>query len=307
MQSVIETNQLVKRYGAKVAVDHITMRIEKGEIFGIVGPNGAGKTTLIEMMEGLRSADSGELLVLGQDVRKHGEEIKQRIGVLLQSTSIPDRAKVKEVFSLFSSVYKKSINVQEVTRFLGLEDKQNDYIKSLSGGWKQRVSLALALINDPEIVFLDEPSMGLDPTARQEMWNIIHRLRNDGRTIIVTTHYMEEAENLCDRVAIISSGRLIALDTPRNLVSRLGGTRRISFSNIGVTEKETFARLSHVVDVEWEADVIRLHTTDMDQTLKQLFHLAAEEEWTVSGLRLEDASMNDVFNELTSDERRAAI
>lgn len=307
MQTVIKVDKVHKQYGKKMAVDHITMNINKGEIFGIVGPNGAGKTTLIEMMVGLRVPDSGKLHVLDKDIRKHTEEIKQQIGVLLQSTSIPDKAKVKEVFHLFSSFYKKTIDLSEITQLLGLENKQNEYVKSLSGGWKQRVSLALALINDPEIVFLDEPSMGLDPNARREMWDIIHRLRNDGRTIVVTTHYMEEAENLCDRVAVISSGRLIALDTPRSLISQLGGTKRISFKNFRITKQEKFSKLSNVVNVEWENDWIKLHTTNMDQTLKQLFQLAATDEWTVSELRLEDSSMDDVFNELTSEERRAAI
>lgn len=307
MQTVIKVDKVHKQYGKKLAVDHITMNINKGEIFGIVGPNGAGKTTLIEMMVGLRVPDSGKLHVLDKDIRKHTEEIKQQIGVLLQSTSIPDKAKVKEVFHLFSSFYKKTIDLSEITQLLGLENKQNEYVKSLSGGWKQRVSLALALINDPQIVFLDEPSMGLDPNARREMWDIIHRLRNDGRTIVVTTHYMEEAENLCDRVAVISSGRLIALDTPRRLISQLGGTKRISFKNFRITKQEMFSKLSHVVNVEWENDWIKLHTTNMDQTLKQLFQLAATDDWTVSELRLEDSSMDDVFNELTSEERRAAI
>ncbi|RAV19352.1 ABC transporter ATP-binding protein [Paenibacillus contaminans] len=303
MQTVIKLDNVRKHYGSKVALDDMTITIGKGEIFGIVGPNGAGKTTLIEIIEGLRLADSGSATVLGKDVRKHADEIKQRIGVLLQSTSIPERAKVKEVFALFASFYKKSVDPHEITRFLGLEDKQNAYVKSLSGGWKQRVSLALALINDPEIVFLDEPSMGLDPNARGEMWNIIHRLRDDGRTIVVTTHYMEEAETLCDRVAVIDKGRLIALDTPKNLIAQLGGTKRISFKTDVRAAKETLSALAHVVHVEWGTDLVKLHSDDMDQTLKGLFQLAAQEDWLVSGLRLEDASMNDVFSKLTAQER----
>jgi ABC-2 type transport system ATP-binding protein len=299
MQAVIQLDQVCKKYGATVAVDHITMHVNKGEIFGIVGPNGAGKTTLIEILEGLRSMDSGVAKVLGKDVRKHAREIKQRIGVLLQATSIPEKAKVHEVLSMFGALYKNKANPREIAQFLGLEDKQNAYIKSLSGGWKQRVSLALALINDPEIIFLDEPSMGLDPNARNEMWEMIHRLKKDGRTIVVTTHYMEEAEYLCDRIAVISHGRLVALDTPQKLISMLGGTKRISFRNSGNSSRESFAKLSNVVDVEWGADVVKLHTSHIDETLKHLFHLAAQEDWTVSGLRLEDASMNEVFTEMT--------
>lgn len=300
MQTVIQLDQLCKRYGNTTAIDQITMQVNKGEIFGIVGPNGAGKTTLIEMLEGLRLPDSGSATVLGLDIRKHAMEIKQRIGVLLQATSMPEKAKVREVLQMFASLYHKSTDPKEISAFLGLEDKQNAFIKSLSGGWKQRVSLALALINDPDILFLDEPSMGLDPNARKEMWDMIHRLKKDGRTIVVTTHYMEEAEYLCDRIAVISHGKLVALDTPQKLISMLGGTKRISFKNAGDTGKESFAALPYVVDVEWETDTVKLHSSQIDETLQALFRLAAEEGWMVSGLRLEDASMNDVFTEMTA-------
>lgn len=292
-------DRVYKQYKTKVAVNHISFTVGKGEIFGIVGPNGAGKTTLIEMMEGLRSADSGGITILGYDIRKHTEAIKQRIGVLLQSSSIPPKAKVKEVFGLFPSFYNKKADLKDVMEFLGLEDKGNEFYKSLSGGWKQRVSLALALINDPDIIFLDEPSMGLDPSARSEMWKMIHRLRKEGRTILVTTHYMEEAEALCDRVAIINNGELVALDTPKNLITLLGGTKRIGFKAPDRTDKSSLSALSHVVNVEWEGDRIKLHTTSTDETLQHLFRLADEQKWMVSGLELEDASMNDVFNKMT--------
>ncbi|OBZ07747.1 ABC transporter ATP-binding protein [Bacillus sp. FJAT-26390] len=306
MQTVIQLDQVCKQYGTTTAVDHISMQVNKGEIFGIVGPNGAGKTTLIEILEGLRNADSGIAMVLGKDIRKHSQEIKQRIGVLLQSTAMPEKAKVKEVLHMFGSLYKKTADLNEIAAFLGLEDKQNAFIKSLSGGWKQRVSLALALINDPEIIFLDEPSMGLDPNARSEMWEMIHRLKKQGRTIVVTTHYMEEAEYLCDRIAVISRGRLVALDTPRKLISMLGGTKRISFKNPGHSNEKHFAKLAHVAHVEYGADLIKLHSSHIDETLKQLFHLASQEDWMVSGLRLEDASMNDVFTEMTNLQSKEA-
>jgi ABC-2 type transport system ATP-binding protein len=306
MQTVIQLDQVCKQYGTTTAVDHISMQVNKGEIFGIVGPNGAGKTTLIEILEGLRNADSGVALVLGKDIRKHSQEIKQRIGVLLQSTAMPEKAKVKEVLHMFGSLYKKTADLSEIAAFLGLEDKQNAFIKSLSGGWKQRVSLALALINDPEIIFLDEPSMGLDPNARSEMWEMIHRLKKQGRTIVVTTHYMEEAEYLCDRIAVISRGRLVALDTPQKLISMLGGTKRISFKNPGHSNDKRFAKLAFVAHVEFGADLIKLHSSHIDETLKQLFHLASQEDWMVSGLRLEDASMNDVFTEMTNLQSKEA-
>ncbi|CAH1212567.1 Linearmycin resistance ATP-binding protein LnrL [Paenibacillus plantiphilus] len=299
MQDVIVLDQVRKQYKTKVAVDGISFTVGKGEIFGIVGPNGAGKTTLIEMLEGLRWADSGGITILGQDIRKQTEAIKQRIGVLLQSSSIPPKAKVKEVFKLFPSFYNKQADLKEVMQFLGLEDKGNEFYKSLSGGWKQRVSLALALINDPDIIFLDEPSMGLDPNARSEMWAMIHRLRDEGRTILVTTHYMEEAEALCDRVAIINNGQLIALDTPKKLITLLGGTKRIGFKATAGAKRETLTALAHVVQVDWEQDWIKMHSSSTDETLQQLFRLADGEGWMVSGLKLEDASMNDVFSKMT--------
>lgn len=307
MQTVIELENVRKQYGQKVALESMTMQVYKGEIFGIVGPNGAGKTTMIEIIEGLRPADGGTAKVLGKDIRTHAHEIKQRIGVLLQSTSIPQKAKVKEVFRLFSSFYEKTVDIGKLSAFLGLTDKQNEYVKSLSGGWKQRVSLALSLINDPEIVFLDEPSMGLDPNARQQMWSIIHKLRDEGRTIVVTTHYMEEAETLCDRVAVISSGRLIALDSPKKLVAGVGGTKKICFKNSGQTTQQQLAAIPHVAQVEWQPGWIKLHTDNMDLTLKHLFRVAAEDDWIVSELRLEDASMNDVFSELTMQEGKVVV
>ncbi|GGD66179.1 ABC transporter ATP-binding protein [Paenibacillus nasutitermitis] len=306
MQTAIELSQVSKHYGSHPAVDHITLNIGKGEVFGIVGPNGAGKTTLIEMIEGLRTADSGDIKVLGLDVHKHGKAIKQRIGVLLQSTSIPEKARVGEVLDLFASFYPKPMNREELSRFLNLEDKMRATVKSLSGGWKQRVSLALALINNPDIVFLDEPSMGLDPNARGEMWAMIHRMKEEGRTIVVTTHYMEEAQTLCDRVAIINQGRLIAVDTPRKLIAKLGGTRSVSFRHTDQTTKADLSALAHVVDLVWGSDMIRLNSNDVDETLKELFQLAAGQGWTVKDLRLEDGSMNDVFSQLTDHGKKVS-
>ncbi|MFC5700298.1 ABC transporter ATP-binding protein [Cohnella faecalis] len=307
MDPVIRLDKIRKTYGAKLAVDDLTLEIGKGEIFGIVGPNGAGKTTLIEIIEGLRQADGGTAAVLGMDIGKEADRIKQKIGVLLQSTSIPGKARVGELLRLFSSFYDKSADVQAVARSFGLDDKLDAMYKSLSGGWKQRVALALSLINDPEIVFLDEPSMGLDPNARHEMWQTILKLRKEGRTIVVTTHYMEEAEALCDRVAIISGGRLIALDAPNKLITMLGGTKRLSFKNPGKSGKAAFESLANVVGVEWEAEIVRLQTTDMDLTLKHLFHLADKEDWLVSGLRLEEATMNEVFTALTQRHGGTAV
>lgn len=298
MDAVIQIEGVSKRYGDIHALDHMTMRVKKGEIFGIVGPNGAGKTTLIEIVEGLRSADEGEVHVLGFNIRQDSKQIKQRIGVLLQSTSVPERAKVKEILSLFASLYDQALDPLHIGKFLGLEDKMNVMFKSLSGGWKQRVSLALALINDPEIVFLDEPSMGLDPNARLDMWQMIKQLRDEGRTIVVTTHYMEEAETLCDRVALIDRGQLIALDTPKQLIRQLGEERFVVFENDGQNIND-LQGLPYVSNVKAEPSNIRLATQDLDHTLKHLFRLADEQSWLIRNLKIEEGSMNDVFNQLT--------
>lgn len=299
MQTVIEAKDVKKNYDTQTAVNGISFKVHQGEIFGIVGPNGAGKTTLIEIIEGLRKADSGTVKVLGKDIHHHAKEIKQRIGVLLQATSIPERAKVKEIFELFASLYHTSVDLQQLNEFLDLQDKQNATIKSLSGGWKQRVSLALALINDPDIVFLDEPSMGLDPSARHQMWDKILKLKQEGRTIIVTTHYMEEAETLCDRIAFIHHGKLIALDTPERLIDQLSSrTKRVSFRRLPQLDQASIEAIPHATNITWEIRWVKFDTNHPDISLKHLFQLAEQENWLVSDLKLEDASMNDVFNEL---------
>jgi len=308
MQNVIELKDIRKSYGAKQALLGVTLSIRKGEIFGIVGPNGAGKTTLIEIIEGLRTADSGSATVLGKDIKKEASEIKKEIGVLLQSTSIPQKAKVKEVLSLFAAFYgKKQEDVAKVSKLFHLDERMNASVKSLSGGWKQRVSLALALIHDPVIVFLDEPSMGLDPTARLDMWNQIHQMRDEGRTIVVTTHYMEEAEHLCDRIAVINDGKLIALDTPKQLVQAIGNEseRMITFQAVDGIDVAALSSIEGVTNSMLDKSMIKLHTTNMDRSLTELYRLANADGWNISGLKLEDASMNDVFNQLTKKKEEA--
>lgn len=206
MSAAITVENLHKHYKNNHAVRGVSFTVEKGEIFGIVGPNGAGKTTTIKIMEGLRPKDSGTVNILGLDPEKDAAELRQRIGVQFQSTSIQELLKVREAIDLFASFYRKRGDIDKIIRSLGLDDKLNAPFKKLSGGWKQRVTLALATLHDPEIVFLDEPSTGLDPQARRELWDLIRWLRDDGKTIVVTTHYMEEAEKLCDRVAVFLKG-----------------------------------------------------------------------------------------------------
>lgn len=220
-ETVIELNDIKKTYGSTKAVNGISLTISKGEIFGIIGANGAGKTTAMEMMMGLREPDAGSVRVLGLDVQKNPIALKHKIGIQLQSTSLYDRIKVKEALDLFASFYTKTRDKQEIIDMLGLQPYLNKYVKKLSGGWQQRTALALALVNDPEIIFLDEPTTGLDPQARFDLWKIIHKMRDEGKTILLSTHYMEEAHKHCDRVAIIRQGELVACDAPDNLIKLL--------------------------------------------------------------------------------------
>jgi ABC-2 type transport system ATP-binding protein len=218
---VIELENIRKSYGNVKAVDGISLRVNKGEVLGIIGANGAGKSTTLEIMMGLRTPESGSVKVLGLDIMDGSYDIKQKIGIQLQQTALYDRIKVKEALELFSSYYDKKRDLQEIIQALGLEPYLNKYVKNLSGGWQQRTSLALALVNDPEIIFLDEPTTGLDPQARLELWNCINRFRAEGKTIILSTHYMDEAQRHCDRIAIIKKGHLVACDQPKNLINSL--------------------------------------------------------------------------------------
>ena len=217
-QSVIELTNISKSYGDVKAVDGISLQVKKGEVLGIIGANGAGKSTTLEIMMGIRRPDTGTVKVLGMNVEEASNEIKQKIGIQLQQTALYDRIKVKEALKLFSSYYDKTRNIQEIIETLGLKPYLNKYVKNLSGGWQQRTSLALALVNDPDIIFLDEPTTGLDPQARRDLWTCINQYRDEGKTILLSTHYMDEAQKHCDRIAIIKKGKLVACDKPQNLI-----------------------------------------------------------------------------------------
>lgn len=223
---IVEVDKLTKRYPAPgnsgeklTVVDAISFAIEKGEIFGILGPNGAGKTTTLEIVEGLTPSDGGEVHVDGIDVAKNPVGVKQRIGVQLQESEYFDHLTLSELLTLFGSLYQRNISATELLQLVRLEEKAGAMTKHLSGGQKQRFSVALALVNDPEVLFLDEPTTGLDPQARHNLWDLIRKIHSRGKTIVLTTHYMDEAEELCDRIAIMEAGRIIALDTPKNLIA----------------------------------------------------------------------------------------
>jgi ABC-2 type transport system ATP-binding protein len=302
---MVEVKNLTKRYGELMAVNDVSFNIEEGEIFSLVGPNGAGKTTLIEMLEGLRVPDSGSVNVLDLDPGKQGDKLKERIGVLLQTTSIQPDIKVKEALNLFASFYEHALNAEELLPLLSLEDKTDSRFKKLSGGLRQRVAIALALVNDPQIIFLDELTTGLDPQARRNMWNLVEKVRSEGKTVFLTTHYMEEAEKLCDRVGIIDYGKLIALDTPRNLIKNLGAESKLSFSvaDKGV-DTATFEAIGAINKVERTEDSFVLYTNDENTALQELVRLADRQKFRLRNLRMESPSLDDVFLTLTGREMR---
>jgi ABC-2 type transport system ATP-binding protein len=221
MADMIVVKNLKKRYGDKQAVDGISFSVKKGEIFGILGPNGAGKTTTLEMMETLRPIDGGSVTIDGIDVQKRPDDIKYLIGVQPQSPAFQDKTKLKEVIELFAAAYGEKVDAMQFLRDVELEEKANDYVETLSGGQKQRLSITTALVHRPKVFFLDEPTTGLDPQARRNLWELIERVRDRGISVIMTTHYMDEAEILCDRIAVMDNGKIIALDTPKNLIKAL--------------------------------------------------------------------------------------
>ncbi len=221
MTHMVEVKNLKKRYGDKQAVDGISFTVKKGEIFGILGPNGAGKTTTLEMMETLRPIDSGSVKIDGIDVRKDPQAIKHIIGVQPQSPAFQDKTRLTEVIEMFAAAYGEKVDPMEFLRDVDLEEKAKSYVENLSGGQKQRLSITTALVHGPKVFFLDEPTTGLDPQARRHLWELIEKVRSKGISVIMTTHYMDEAEVLCDRIAVMDNGKIVAIDTPRNLIKQL--------------------------------------------------------------------------------------
>jgi ABC-2 type transport system ATP-binding protein len=303
--AAIQVNQIVKTYGELRAVDGICFEVEEGEVFGLLGPNGAGKTTTIEILEGYRKPDSGWVKVLGLDPLHDGRELKQRVGLLLQSTSLYPELSVAELVSLFSGYYREPVEAGALLKAMGLREKSTTRHRDLSGGQKQRLALILAFINDPQLVFLDEPTAGLDPQSRQGVWQWIVEGQQRSKTILVTTHYIEEAEALCDRVAIMDQGQIIALDTPRRLVADLDAEHRIAFL---ADEPIDLARLSSIPGV-WAATNGRsgeytLHAEDSQLALEKLLEMASQEGFHPRDLRVEGATLEDVFISLTGRSAR---
>ena len=306
MQEVVQVANLRKTYGATVAVDDVTFNVLEGEIFGMVGPNGAGKTTTIECLEGLRRPDSGSLRVLGLDPQHDGHLLRTRTGMQLQQSNLPERMRVWEALDLYSSFYPKAADWKELLVQLGLEEKRNTPFAKLSGGQKQRLFIALALLPDPQLVFLDELTTGLDPQARHATWDLVRDVRAKGKTILLTTHYMEEAEHLCDRVAILDRGRIVALDTPEALIRTLGAEERVVFSVAGALPPAFTEALAGECRLEVQGERVTVHGVGKPQTplvsevVNQLTRLGIR----FRDLRTEQPTLEDVFLKLTGQEIR---
>jgi len=303
-QPVLQVENLTKRYGDVEAVRGISFSVEEGEVFGLLGPNGAGKTSTIEILEGLRTPDGGKLSVCGFDPRTHADELKHEIGAALQSTSLPDKIRVAEAIRLFASFYKRRRNVDDLLKRFGLEEKRNGFYSSLSGGQKQRLAIAMALVNDPKVLFLDEPTAGLDPQVRREIYDVIEELKNEKKTIVLTTHYIEEAERLCDRVAIVDHGKLIIEGTPRALKQSSADKTRIEVRLAKPESNDTLKGLDGVSDCRDINGAFVLHCQRPPQAIVALVkHLEAQGNELVS-LEIATPSLEDVFIELTGRRLR---
>ncbi|HVC97192.1 MAG TPA: ABC transporter ATP-binding protein [Pirellulales bacterium] len=306
MPLAIRCSDLVKRYDARPPVEAVRgldLSVERGECFALLGPNGAGKTTTIEILEGLLAATSGEVEVLGLRWGRGDDEIRQRIGISLQETRLADKLSVLETVTLFRSFYRRGLEPFDVLRRVSLEDKARTWVSKLSGGQKQRLAVACGLVGDPELLFLDEPTTGLDPQSRRQLWEIIRGFRQQGRTVLLTTHYMDEAERLCDRVAIVDLGKLIALGTPRELIAGLGGEHVVEFTleSGPATRAITPEDLSHlpaVSEVRVDPDRVSLSVSEVHVALPALLDRLRRLERQITDLSTRHASLEDVFVKL---------
>lgn len=308
--SAILCRDLKKRYPAKPApveaVNGLDLEVHRGECFGLLGPNGAGKTTTIEILEGLLAATSGEVEILGQRWGRDEESLRQRLGISLQETRLAEKLTVRETLILFRSFYTRGLEPLDVLAQVDLVEKAHAYVGKLSGGQKQRLAVACALVGDPELLFLDEPTTGLDPQSRRQLWDILRAFRAQGRTILLTTHYMDEAERLCDRVAVVDHGKVIALGTPAELIARLGGEHLIEFvlndgPDLG---EEALRTLPAVVQVRREEEVYVLAVTAPHLALPGLLEHLQNEGRDLTSLTTRHASLEDVFVTLTGRHLR---
>lgn len=296
METVIEVRNLVKRYGDLVAVNGIDLEVKAGEVYSILGPNGAGKTTSVEIMECLRMKTSGEVRILGHDIEKGQKEIRNRIGVLPQAFNAFDYLTVKENIEYFAGLFDRNIATEELIEAVQLQDKRDAWFTNLSGGLKQRVGVAIAMVNDPDLVFLDEPTTGLDPKARREVWEVIRKLKSQNKTVILTTHYMEEAEVLSDHVAIMNDGRFIAMGTPKQIIDQhgSGSTCVVKGANIAAVDA---VRTSGMVHQSSNGDL--LVKLDDKGSLAKLVGLLSASEASYDEVLIKGSTLEDVFLKLT--------
>ena len=305
MQPIIEVEGIRKTYGKTVAVDGVSFSVQPGEIFGIIGPNGAGKTTTVESIIGLRKPDRGRISVLGLDPIRERAALAQRIGVQLQAAALAERMKVWEALDLFSSLYTHTVPYEPLLEQWGLTDKRNATFGNLSGGQKQRLFIALALVNDPEVVFLDELTSGLDPQARRATWELVRTIRTQGKTVVLVTHFMDEAEHLCDRIAIVDRGKIIALDTPAGLVKELDRERRIVFDAEPEFDLSPLQSLPQVKEVMRSGRQV-IVSGNTDGLLAAVVARLEEERIPFRSMRTEQADLEDVFLRLTGRAIRAS-
>ncbi|MCT2536910.1 ABC transporter ATP-binding protein [Aquibacillus koreensis] len=307
--TVLEVKQLKKSFGAIRAVDDISFSVKAGEVFTIIGPNGAGKTTTLEMIEGLVPPDQGEIKFGELNWDKHADQIKMKIGVQPQSSAMFDLLTPEENLNLFSTFYTSARPTEEILELINLTEHRNNHVKKLSGGQRQRLAIGLAMISDPEIIFLDEPTTGLDPQARRNIWDIILQLKALGKTTILTTHYMEEAEKLSDRVCIVDQGKIVTLDTPASLIEQLTQEREVHLSFIDGAEAAEQAelfmtKLESVTRTERNQASLKIWTTKPEDTLYELFKFTKENNYHVEQVSIHEMSLEDVFIAFTGKEWR---
>jgi len=299
-------HELRKSFADVIAVNGLNLEVKRGECFGLLGPNGAGKTTTIEICEGLISPDAGTVQMLGHSWRDHADELRQRIGIQLQETQFPEKLSVEEVISLFRSFFYQGLTVEQAITMVQLDEKRKSRVGGLSGGQKQRLAMACALVGDPELLFLDEPTTGLDPQARRNLWDVVSQLRVAGRTIILTTHYMDEAERLCDRVAVMDYGRIIALGAPRELIVSIGGEQIVEFA-IGASAPLNATMLTGIQGVKshrLHAGRHQLFVSELHTAVPRIFESLAAQGLNLTEFRTHSATLEDVFVSLTGRNLR---
>lgn len=304
MPAVIEVQHLHKSYGHTVAVEDVSFTVEEGQIFGILGRNGAGKTTTVECIEGLRKPDGGEIRVLGLNPQRDRSELTQRLGVQLQDSQLPDNIQVREALKLYSSFYRDPADWHALMSMLGLAGKEKARFAKLSGGQKQRLSIALSLVGSPKVAVLDELTTGLDPQARRDTWELIEEVRSRGVTILLVTHFMDEAERLCDQLALIDEGRVVAVDTPAALTERVQARQRIQFRPSAPLDDDLLSRLPEVTGITRRGEVVII--TGDSNVLNAVISTLARNQIAAEQLRVEQASLEDAFIELTGRHAGAA-